>query len=412
MEAQKLKKKLNGSTLKGAKVRIEDAKREKKRKSDDEAEEGDRKSRKAAKKEKARAEKGVVAGHELDEGRHVKRGWTQDENKSNGSSVEGKKLRFKTTVPPNVSPVEPASKVEKKKKDKTKSKSDKKKVVVEEFGTHSKPIDSPLARDQFRVVTPTQESTEEDGNQSDGRRRSSRQARQKQPRISAIESREVVEDTAPHHSAGAAEVDDNDGMDVDQPASHNEDAEGDNEISKPVGNTAEEAADKQVHPLEALFKRPAVPSPESSKRRPKPIDTSFNFFDTEAGGEDDAVGELAPQTPHTKRDLEWRSLRSAAPTPDTAALGRRFSIAHGDTDEEDEDEDVEDEQDVEMGDGEQGGERSGQAEGGGGREGESAFRKWFYENRGDFNRGWKKRRRDEKKQLRQRENRRLSRKVA
>ena len=31
-------------------------------------------------------------------------------------------------------------------------------------------------------------------------------------------------------------------------------------------------------------------------------------------------------TPFTQRDLEWRGLRSAAPTPDTAAIGRRFSF--------------------------------------------------------------------------------------
>ena len=47
-----------------------------------------------------------------------------------------------------------------------------------------------------------------------------------------------------------------------------------------------------------------------------------------------------------------------------------------------------------------------------GKREESEFRKWFYENRGDLNRAWKKRRREEKKILRQRENRRLSRRIA
>jgi hypothetical protein len=37
---------------------------------------------------------------------------------------------------------------------------------------------------------------------------------------------------------------------------------------------------------------------------------------------------------------------------------------------------------------------------------DSEFTKWFWENRGDNNRAWKKRRRDAAKEQRQRENRR------
>lgn len=51
MEADKLKKKIHGFTLKGSKVRIEEAKPEKKRKADRDETEEERKERKKAKKE-------------------------------------------------------------------------------------------------------------------------------------------------------------------------------------------------------------------------------------------------------------------------------------------------------------------------------------------------------------------------
>jgi hypothetical protein len=42
---------------------------------------------------------------------------------------------------------------------------------------------------------------------------------------------------------------------------------------------------------------------------------------------------------------------------------------------------------------------------------ESAFSKWFWEKRGDNNRAWKKRRREALRDVRKRENKRLSNKV-
>merc|ERR1712014_8502 len=82
---------------------------------------------------------------------------------------------------------------------------------------------------------------------------------------------------------------------------------------------AQDMQPKEVHPLEALFKRPAAPD-SASKPKPQPIDTSFSFFqsgDIEED-EDEPMGDavLPPQTPHTKQDMEWRGTRSAAPTPD------------------------------------------------------------------------------------------------
>lgn len=412
MEAEKLKKKFNGSTLRGQKVRVEDARPERKRKSDEEDEqESGGKARKVARRDKKRREEGVLSGVELEDGRSVKRGWTEKgedgksakgkgkESKSQAAEgeVDGKKLRFKTTIPPNASAPEEGKG---KKKKETDSKSNKK-VVVEEF-TKSKKV---LVTSGEDGVAPHGELSYQDGkgwidqsgNVVEAERPSRRPSRRKatkesEPTIGAIES------TESNDFAHA------DGMAIDDEAGESSKVEATDPDA--VGDQVEAA--KEVHPLEALFKRPTSSSSNSAKSRPKPINTSFSFFDTGAGEEDaDMEGAVPPKTPNTRRDFEWRSIRSAAPTPDTAAIGRKFSFpfASGDDEEDDSDDDA----DMDDANQAESGATQGPSQGDGE---ESAFRKWFYEHRGEFNRGWKKRRREEKKAKRQRENRRLSRRVA
>jgi hypothetical protein len=412
MEAEKLKKKLNGSILKGAKVRIEDAKPDMKRKSDEE-DAGEGKARKSARREKKKREEGVLPGYELEEGRHVKRGWTdvnedgkstkakgkQSKSQAAQDEVAGKKLRFRTMPPPNTVPTEDEE--AKGKKDK-KGKHDKR-VVVEEFSKSKKALVTSAEDEGVEHGELNYEDgkgwVDQHGNVVETERPLKRPGRRKavkesEPSVGAIESTEIND--------FAQDVD----MAVDQ---------AEDESSKPADDSVaagveEEPLEKEVHPLEALFKRPTSSSSTSAKTRPKPINTSFSFFDAAAGEEDTEMGgAVPPKTPNTKRDLEWRSIRSAAPTPDTAAIGRKFSFPFatgGDEDDEDDEDD-----DAEMEDGDQAEAGASQAPGEGQGE-ESAFRKWFYEHRGDFNRGWKKRRREEKKAKRQRENRRLSRRMA
>ena len=336
----------------------------------------------------------------------MKRGWVEDgaSSKVKGEQspaqhdVGGKKLRFRTMPPPNTVPTEDEQ--TKSKKDK-KGKKDKR-VVVEEFSKSKKAL----------VTSAEDEGTEhgelsyedgkgwvdQDGHVVEAERPSKRPSRRKEPEpsVGAIESTETNDFAQ------------NDDMAIDH---------ADNKTSKPADDriAAEEAApaeEKEIHPLEALFKRPTSSSSASAKNRPKPIDTSFSFFDPAAAGEEDEDAEMGgavpPKTPNTKRDLEWRSVRSAAPTPDTAAIGRKFSFPFAGGDDEEEDEEWDEDDDVAMEEGEPA-EAGAGAEQAGGEE--SGFRKWFYEHRGEFNRGWKKRRREEKKARRQRENRRVSRRV-
>ncbi|WPG99273.1 Hypothetical protein R9X50_00208600 [Acrodontium crateriforme] len=438
-EADKLKKKLNGMTLKGSKVKIEEAKPNKKRKSDLEEPEDDRarKERKKAKKEKRKQEQGVLEGHEIDENRYVKRGWEdkgadrkaqkkdkKDKKKSKEAKVENRELRFKTEVPPNAMPLEKDS--DKKGKKSKKEKGDKNKTVVKEFENRLKlrPV-----KDQKPGKPMTYEEgqgwVDEDGQvhepeppaaerkrKSKARAEEKAKARAERKKISSKKDSESSDsDSDGSESEFSSEDPSSDEDDLsEEPAANAEPSVGTPDI------TIEEA--KEIHPLEALFKRPATAADSESKLRPEPINTSFSFFASGEADDDTDMNEsdapiLPPHTPHTQRDLEWRGLRSGAPTPDTAAIGRHLSSPFGRGINEDDDEydSHGPEPDTPIA---KSGPASAEAiktSGTGIERDESEFRKWFYENRGDLNRGWKKRRREERKSKRQRDNRVLSRKV-
>ncbi|TKA69270.1 hypothetical protein B0A49_08365 [Cryomyces minteri] len=167
---------------------------------------------------------------------------------------------------------------------------------------------------------------------------------------------------------------------------------------------------RTIHPLEALYKR-AKPDSNHGTPKPAPIQTSFSFFDSDV--QDDDTAGSPPQTPFAHQDLRYRSLRSAAPNPDTAAIRRSFSVPWATKALEEQD--VEDEEMANLDFGattpvdkptpniavpQESGEKP-----------ESDFAKWFWEHRGDTNRAWKKRRREAMKQKRQRENRSFGRRA-
>ncbi|APA06646.1 hypothetical protein SS1G_04779 [Sclerotinia sclerotiorum 1980 UF-70] len=160
----------------------------------------------------------------------------------------------------------------------------------------------------------------------------------------------------------------------------------------------------EVHPLEALYKRPK-PNSDSISNEPKPEtkSNSFSFFG--ADDEDSDIGEepnQIPLTPFSQRDFDYRGIRSAAPTPDTAYVNKRFVWPGGNEDDVGDD-----------------GNSPTPKESVGGKlifkekESEEApendFQKWFYEHRGENTRGWKKRRKTVAKEQRHRENKKRSR---
>jgi hypothetical protein len=551
MEAQKLKKKLNGLTLKGSKVKIEEAKPEKRKAISEEAEaakENEEPPKKRAKKTKK--EQGVLEGVELPDDRKVKRGWTEPAGKNKKDKRDKKEKKdkkeekanqkdskytkepemlFKAKLTP-VAATEVARKDKKEKKDKKQDKEEKKEKkkksgskleVVHEFKKNKK---EPSFLRTSKVSTEKKPPVEyingtgwvdEDGNVVEAETGKARNRRvlelvdsvpvqsttekkssvtpeptpspKSTPKNKPAQKSKVQKATAPPESSESEAEDSS----VVSSSSDNEDseseaeseAEAESSVSSPVPtNTSpvraastpeievtpsspEEEEKKEVHPLEALFKRPRPPplisptvaTPTSAPAKGlAPINTSFSFFENENGGSMEVDAEAgvpidAPVTPYTQRDIEWRGLRSAAPTPDTAAIGRRFSFpwrkGSQEVDDDEEDDDIEagkqltnntranssvthlpglteedenedsaeaDESDVDAGTGVNesplGRTRSSskkiadtkdEAE-------ESEFGKWFWENRGENNRAWKKRRRETLKAKRLRDNKKMT----
>lgn len=500
-EAQKIRKKLNGTTLRGSKVRIEMARTEK-RKAREEADaakdeaEADRPS-KRVKKEKRKKEQGVLEGAELENDRKVKRGWTEpptkgkkerkekkdkDKDKTKEQKHEQKKSKY-TKEPEmlfkaKLTPVAAAEVARKEKKDKKEKKKDKKsksrEVVVHEFEKNTK---TPSFLKETKVASEKKPAVEyvngqgwvdEDGNVVEPETGKARNRRvlelvdkpvETEPKKSSGSPKAVKEGkkkakaTPPPESESEADDDDDESSvvsssseDISSSESEAEESESEPAPSTPAAavngtKVAEnpqttDAAEKEVHPLEALFKR-AKPSPGtldlSTPKKLTPINTSFSFFENDEPMDLDAPGQVVenpPTTPFTQRDLEWRGLRSAAPTPDTAAIGRRFSFdwrkgsQEADDDEDDDDmDDAEAEQQLSQntkanssnkrlpGVAEEEEEEDATAdvnEKGTEEKPESEFRKWFWENRGDLNRAWKKRRRDALKAKRHTENKKMT----
>ena len=140
----------------------------------------------------------------------------------------------------------------------------------------------------------------------------------------------------------------------------------------------------EIHPLEALFKRPASRTP---KKPALEVSTSFNFLDPDAD-ENGSQGLLIPQTPYTQQDIRQRRQRSAAPTPDTAAPGKTFGdLWEGNSDISADDEDME----VEGAPKDETDEASAKKKK---DQPQSEFQKRFWEQRGETNREWKRKRRE------------------
>ncbi|KAK7752283.1 hypothetical protein SLS62_005819 [Diatrype stigma] len=183
----------------------------------------------------------------------------------------------------------------------------------------------------------------------------------------------------------------------------------------------------KVHPLEALYKRPKVDAgaEQAAPKEPEP----FSFFDNaddqeeeeeEEEGEDSvAPPSQPPMTPYTKQDFDYRNVRSAAPTPDTAHPSRSFNLwsradtLEGALDEEDEEEgdeeaggpEEDEDEDTNMADSTEQSAAAGVASTSNSADvPASEFQKQFWESRGDLNRSWRKRRKMAAKDKRYREN--------
>jgi hypothetical protein len=430
MEAEKLKKKLHGSILKGKKMRVEDARPpapaiilESPVENQSEIQE-----RAAAKKSKKRKEEnGVLPGFELPDRRHVKRGWTdhtvketrskrrkKDEDKAQPSKYTQKdELLFRTEVPDNK--MLPESKTSKGKRGKGQ-----KQTVVHEFSNTTKHASflRSSGGDSKKKITKRYDDekgwVDEDGTINEPKRESTaKQASRKAPEE---DGNDVTSSSGEDAASGSEETSSNEDSAKETREVTRRDSNGDTEssdesssggdnIDAGIGITVEAAPEATTstsdtkEQLEALFKRP------KSKRTAKPsleVNTAFTFFDP-----DNEDGKPL-HTPFTLVDRRERNLRSAAPTPDTPAPGTTTFSArqlrtrlrdqslnsygeHGDSSSA---------------------KNSTQKEtpplDKDGKPEESEFSKWFWEHRGETNREWKRRRREAAKEERHRENRKKS----
>ncbi|KAF9767520.1 hypothetical protein IL306_015314 [Fusarium sp. DS 682] len=485
MEADKIKKKLNGAVLKGNKIRIEKARPEKRVEPtgevDQEEEEKSKKKKKNSKESKEESRKrkrdpDVVEGVALTD-RKVKRGWTepadqrrkkskQDKEKEKDGKHTEKKKRLKskytdgdecllkTKIPPNAIANLPEDDQPRKRKKKGKSRE----VIVHEFEKTTKfpsflknsidegeantatefvegkgwvdengnvvetvkekkiPEPAPKKKKVKKATPPPVEESDDDtsssGTSSSG---SSDEESEDEMEVDVEEVEEKKENTtkeAPRTDDESSSSDSEDDLpqppqqatplsaikaDETRPMSSNSSRSLSIKIPPPATPST------KVHPLEALYKR-AKPDETTTGAPAKKEAEPFSFFggadndDIEDEEDQDPANQTiatpAPMTPFSRQDFEWRNVRSAAPTPDTAHPSRMRNFWPEDEEEGEEDLDMAD-----HGYDEDGDDKDTSAP-----QSSSDFQAWFWDNRRDLNRSWMKRRKTAAKEKRHREN--------
>lgn len=481
-DAEKLRKRLNGAVVKGYKLRVQTAREEKLPTVIGDDAMGKSKTEKkeeGVKKRKRDDHAVVLEGVQLEEGRKVKRGWTaaageeaQDKDrrarkeKGGGEKKDKKekkarrqeKSKFteheeclvKTVLPANAVPAEEGgagAAVSKSKK-----KRNAREVVVHEFerttkfptflkttvaapgtkpelefvegkgwvdeaGVVVEPVKArPVTRSKapiFKKKVPVPESNSSSSSGTDDSEEDASDAESTSaspiPKAAGKGKPVQTKDSTPSSPQS------------DTPHPKSSDSPKNLSIRIPPATPAK---DGKVHPLEALYKRPAPADGTAAAAEPEqPSEKPFSFFannDDDASASDGEAAAAAPNeevdvpkttqalmmTPFTRRDIETRGIRSAAPTPDTAHPSRRFKPWDDDAAADGIAEDGEDEdEEMAVGEGSPSGKATRAVVEGEGAAATSDFQKWFWENRGDINRSWKKRRKQAGKEKRYRENR-------
>jgi hypothetical protein len=464
-DAEKLKNKLNGSVLRGVKIRIEPARPSRlptplaqaamaEEKTPRETAEALLQPKDKKEKKKKRKRDGEeVSGLVLEDGRKIKRGWAsadepkekrskKDKDKKGKEKKKQAKAKYtdhaeclvKTVLPANAAPLtDPDHSTPTKKKKKGRSRE----VIIHEFEKTTKfptflkaaPASQPSVPLEFvegkgwvnedgdvvetvktrpppsaRILLSSkskyrgQEAVPDEDGAADSSDDESNGDSEPESPVSAKGTRRVLNPAEPDASPPSSPA---------KPDHPRPRSSGSLSIKIPPATPNE----PKVHPLEALYKRPQQPDGETPKAAPD--GQSFSFF---AGANDESAeedgnadadepsGSHVPLTPFTRHDLELRGVRSAAPTPDTAHPSRRFTPWEGDNDDREEDDEDPAHEESEDDD-EQSASNSATTPGGEG-DGKPAsdFQKWFWENRGDLNRSWKKRRKVAGKEKRYREN--------
>lgn len=416
-DARALAKKLNGTILRGKRMRVEEARPRKRKHTEVEAGDGatdPKPETRSASSRKAKQEKDVLGGRELSPDRQVKRGWTEsskDKQRKKRSKdetsakpqqkskySEDKELLFRTRVPANKSDL----KATKEKKPKGGHSSNE---VVHEFAKSTK--QSTFLRSPNSKAQPTSEYVEgtgwvdQHGNfiepGSSPQQLKRRVNKQLGIDVDKAQSRAPIartKTTQTQTSAGDQKLTEQSEEDTSSSGSSSDEDHDTTSASSDSDAADVTTTPAKVHPLEALFKKPSLPSTEEIAKPSLEIETGFSFFGQASATEIDDTMEV-PTTPFTANEMRNRGTRSAAPTPDTAHPSRftSFESALNSTSASDRDSSAGLDRDVRATD--SGSKPESQA---------SDFEKRFWEMRGDNNRSWKARRRAALKEKRQKEN--------
>ncbi|RGP80899.1 hypothetical protein FLONG3_949 [Fusarium longipes] len=483
MEADKLKKKLNGAVLKGNKIRIEKARPEEKVEPTGELDKEDEKKKKKKSKESKEEKRKRKRDPNIEDGvvltdRKVKRGWTepadqrrkkskQDKEKEKDGKFTEKKKRLKskytegdecllkTKVPPNLADTLPEDDQPRKRKKKGKSREvivhefekttkfpsflknsvaegevsaateyvegkgwvDKDGNVVETVKEKKKVAEPVPKKKKAKKATPPpvedsdDDSTSSSGTSSSGSSDEDESEDEMEVDAAVEEKKEKATKDTPQPEDGSSPDEDSSEDSPEQPQQATPLSATKADDNRPMSSGSSRdltikippplTPSTKIHPLEALYKR-SKPDENATETPAKKEAEPFSFFG--GGGDDDDIEEEedqdpanqtiatpAPMTPFSRQDFEWRNVRSAAPTPDTAHPSRMRNFWPEDEEEDNEDAD--------MGyDEEEGGKDAS------GPQSSSDFQAWFWDNRRDLNRSWMKRRKTAAKEKRHREN--------
>ena len=510
MDAEKLRKKLNGATLKGTKVRIEKARPEIREQPDEDSPKPEKSKKKKSKSKKTSAENDEDDGprrkrkreHDVFEGvkledRKVKRGWTETQEEAQKKPKRTRASKDKSKDKGKEKDKD-ADKEKEKDGDRDEDKKERKKVKQEKKRIRSKYtegaeclLNTKVPPNALKNLTPSDEPTKR--RKKDRSRQVTIHEFEKTTKFPSFLKTSTAEDTgsaATEYVEGKGWVDD-DGKVVEsvtvkekpsapkrkaaskkqtpEPAEESDDSTSSSGTSSDEDSSESDSSDDEaapvpksptptqqmtpdidmsdkarpmsssssrsltikipppitpssdkVHPLEALYKR--AKADETVTATPAQAEP-FSFFGGGGDNNDDNEEEgdaepssqpVMPMTPYTRQDFEWRNVRSAAPTPDTAHPSRMKNFwANGaepddEADTQDtqmngvdvgaEEEEVPEEEEEE----EEEEEASRSAPAATARK--SEFQDWFWENRRDLNRSWMKRRKASAKEKRHREN--------
>lgn len=499
-DAQKIKKKLNGAVLRGAKIRIEPARPVEMHTpskdaivQDPDAIEAREKSKKAKKDKKRKRDALELPGVELEEGRKVKRGWTvtpeevqakkkkkeKEKTKRKGKDKENEKAKdkdkdgrkekrkrkepeslytegaeclVKTLLPPNKRDLVDGDSGKAKKK----AKKDKEQgVLVHEFERNTKfatflrTTNDPAPEQAATTFVKGQGWVNEDGTVVEDvktTRPTAFPVMQVERRNSASEPVLEKDNTSSSDDDTSSSDESDDELDTsstrlpDPVAATGSSGEQSkavpSDVARPKSSSSIRSltinippatpSSRNVHPLEALYKRqkqeeasttaasqtPATSEPFTFGGRDDDIEEDDGDAANEGPADDEHMSRSRsqpPMTPFTKEDMEWRNIRSAAPTPDTAHPSRFSRIwfnSEGDDALSNLEEDDEEAEGSPSGGGfrPSDGDEKEQNEEGDKASAPADFQKIFWERRAELNRSWKKRRRLSAKEKRYREN--------